>query len=237
MSTSCAVTARRALLRARSRRTAERTMSATTTAIPAANRENTTTKAAVIAGGGGGPGGHRSKAPSSCQVTGRVSPAGGQPASVVPRIMRPADPSVTRRSGCSILAGRAGRLAWWCPARAWCGHSGYRQDPAGTSGGAPGGDATQARTGRTAWSGWLRGPVARDAAEGRPEAPLGPKLLERHWRPRATSSGTSSRLERQRVPGVYSPGGPASRSAASHLQGPKLLTTQLDHLPSLVPTS
>ena len=40
----------------------------------------------------------------------------------------------------------------------------------------------------------------------------------------------------QRVTGWESPGGPASRLAASHLQGPKSFM-QLDHLLSLVPTS
>jgi hypothetical protein len=87
-------------------------MSATTTAMINANRENATTKAAFIADEGGGARGHRSRAPSSCQVTGRVVLAVWQPASVVPRIMRPADHSVARRSGLSVLAGRVGRLAW-----------------------------------------------------------------------------------------------------------------------------
>jgi hypothetical protein len=99
---------------------AERTMSTTTTAMISANRVNPITKAAFIADGGGGARGHRSRAPSSCQVTGRVVPTVWQPASVVPRIMRPA--SSSRRSGLSILAGRAGAsLRGRVPAQARCG--------------------------------------------------------------------------------------------------------------------
>jgi hypothetical protein len=36
------------------------------------------------------------------------------------------------------------------------------------------------------------------------------------------------------VAGGYSPGGPAGRLAASHLRGPRSMTTQLDHLLSSV---
>src|ERR1700689_1521934 len=53
---------------------------------------------------------------------------------------------------------------------------------------------------------------------------------------RTTSDGTSFRPGQPRVSDWVSPGGPASRLAASHLQGPNALTTHvLDHLLSLVP--
>ena len=101
----------RARLRARSRRTAERTIRVTTTSMTSTNRVNTAANTLVSPDRGGGAPGHRAVSPSSCQVTGPSSPDGRRLAPF-PRFMRPADLALARRTGRSVLAVPAWLLAW-----------------------------------------------------------------------------------------------------------------------------